>query len=162
MSEQWKLIEDYPNYEVSNMGRVRNTKTGRILRLVVNEWGYLHVTLCKDGKMKRFLVHRLVATTFIQNPENKSQVNHINGIKTDNRVENLEWVTNSENQQHAIRTGLRTKSGSPKQKVRCIETGQEFESQHDAARYFGCNSGSIHVSIYKRCGVKGKYHFELA
>lgn len=166
MLEIFKLISDYPNYEVSNLGNVRNRKTGRVLRPGRQKDGYLLVGLCKDGKEKKFLVHRLVATAFISNPDNKLQVNHINGNKTDNRVENLEWNTDSENQKHSIRTGLRTKfnfktnNPKPKQPVRCIETGQEFESMLSASKYFGCFHSAIRNSIHKGYKCKG-YHFEL-
>lgn len=164
MKEHWKLIEDYPNYEVSDMGRVRNTKTGRVLRPGRDKCGYRYVLLCKEGKSKIFRVHRLVANAFILNLENKPYINHINGDKTDNRLDNLEWCTQSENIKHAIRIGLKSKSdklGKPKQRVRCIETSQEFESQSQTAKYFGVDQGSIHASIHKGCKVKRKYHFEL-
>lgn len=159
MKEQWKDIENYPNYQVSDLGSVRNKLTGKLLRLVKDKYGYMSVCLCKDGAPKRVRIHRLVATSFIPNPDNKRTINHINGCKTDNYVSNLEWSTYSENNIHSIKTGLRTKSGSPKQRVRCIETQQVFESQHDAARYFGCNQCSIHSSIYKGIRCKG-LHFE--
>jgi hypothetical protein len=74
-------------------------------------FGYMQIDLCKNGKIKRHLVHRLMAKTFIKNECNKEQVNHINGIKNDNRLENLEWNTRSENQLHSIRLGLRTTVG---------------------------------------------------
>lgn len=170
MTEVYKTIEDYPNYEVSNLGNVRNIKFDRVRKPMIDKDGYLCVVLSKDGKHKYQFIHRLVATAFISNPKNKRTVNHINGIKTDNRVENLEWATDGENQKHAYKTGLRkitdknsfkTNNPNPKQRVRCIETGQEFESILGAARYFGCCHGSIHCSIHKGSRVLKKYHFEL-
>jgi uncharacterized protein YerC len=73
--------------------------------------GYLYIDLCKNGKVKKFTAHRLIAISFLPNEENKQEVNHINGIKTDNKVGNLEWVTKSENQLHSIKNGLRTTKG---------------------------------------------------
>lgn len=161
MKEIYKTIEDYPNYEVSNLGNVRNKKTGRVLRPSVDKDGYLYVQLYNDNKPKTFRIHRLVTSTLIPNPENKKEVNHINGDKTNNCVSNLEWCTRSENVSHAYRAGLKFHSGgSPKQKVRCIETGQIFESQHQASRYFGCAVTQIRQSILNEWGCKG-YHFEL-
>lgn len=156
MIEVYKTIEDYPNYEVSNFGSVRNIKTGRVLRPSTYESGYQCVGLYLNGIQKYHLTHRLVASTFIPNPEHKRTVNHINGIKTDNRVENLEWATDSENIKHAYKTGLNSRIHH----CRCIETGQVFESISGAARYFGCYPNRVHQSIHKRCRCKG-YHFEL-
>lgn len=93
------------NYSVSNIGEVRNDKTGKIMKLGFHQ-GYRTVGLTVNGKMTGKRVHRLVAFAFIPNPENKPYVNHINGDRGDNRVENLEWVTPAENTQHAVRTGL--------------------------------------------------------
>lgn len=102
-TEIWKPIPDAAGYEVSNLGNVRNAnKITHLVLSILN--GYYKVNL---GKYGTYLVHRLVAQTFIPNSENKPQVNHINGNKRDNRVENLEWVTASENAQHALRTGLK-------------------------------------------------------
>lgn len=155
--EIWRKIGDYPNYEVSNQGRVRNIKTGRVLRLGRDGDGYQLIKLYRGGKPKRFKVHRLVAIAFIENPYNKKEVNHISGDKTDNRVENLEWSTRSENMKHAYHTGLNQNI----QRCHCIETNQIFESQCDAAICFGCHQSSISQSIRKGCKVKRKYHFEL-
>ena len=115
MYEIWKPIIGYEEiYEISNIGRIRRicskqgSAKGKILKTSYNDNrnDYYSVDLRKDGVAKTCSVHRLVAQTFIPNPENKPEVNHINGMKCDNRVENLEWVTSSENRVHAWRTGL--------------------------------------------------------
>lgn len=108
-NEIWKPTVDIEGYEVSNLGRVRSFKQnckGLILKPRISRWGYQHVRLAINNDRKIFSVHKLVALAFIPNPLNKPCVNHINGIKTDNRVENLEWVTYAENISHAISKGL--------------------------------------------------------
>ena len=99
-------------YQISSLGRARSFKAGKvkILRPVYDGKGYAYVGIHKDGEQKKIHIHALVAKAFVPNPDNKPFVNHINGIKSDNRVENLEWVTPSENIQHALKTGL-MKSG---------------------------------------------------
>lgn len=106
--EIYKTIEGFENYQVSNLGNIKSFNYGRenIIKTTKNKFGYLNLTLFKKGKRYYFSVHRLVATTFIQNPENKKQVNHINGVKTDNCVENIEWNTCKENMTHAFSVGL--------------------------------------------------------
>ena len=103
MEEEWRDIEGYKClYQVSNMGKVKSlnykrTCKEKILKTGKNKNGYLRVILCKNNKHKKFLVHRLVATAFIDNPENKPNIDHINTIKDDNRAENLRWCTQKEN-----------------------------------------------------------------
>ena len=104
--EYWNDIEGYPNYAVSNLGRVRSKKTGKLLKSYQTK-GYLRVSLYNDAGRKCKLVHRLVAEAFIPNPQNKSDVNHINGCKTDANACNLEWATASENMSHAHSNRLR-------------------------------------------------------
>ena len=122
MEEIWKWIDGYENmYQVSNLGRVRSVDRdvycevspnklqhiyGKVLKQGTNHKGYPIVYLSKDGKQKTITVHRLVALTFIENPLNLPQVNHIDGDKTNNNVSNLEWCDNSYNQIHAHKTGL--------------------------------------------------------
>ena len=113
METVWKAIPGYDGqYEVSDTGAVRSTnyrRTGNTkeLKPIPSGKGYLMVGLCKNGKMHWEKIHRLVASLFIPNPENKPQVNHLDGVKTNNVVSNLEWATGGENQTHAYRTGLK-------------------------------------------------------
>lgn len=118
--EVWASVKGFEGqYEVSNIGNIRSIdryvdhyKGGKRLykgtskNVRLNRYGYLRCNLKDSGKRYDFSVHRLVALAFIPNPENKEQVNHINGIKTDNRVENLEWCTSSENNIHATKYRL--------------------------------------------------------
>lgn len=96
--EVFKDIKGYPDYQISSEGRVWSDKSQRYLSPVPNSNGYLQIKLiATNGKRKAELIHRLMALAFIPNPENKPEVNHINHLRDDNRVENLEWVTKSEN-----------------------------------------------------------------
>jgi hypothetical protein len=101
----WKSIPSFPNYKVSNIGEVINNK-GKILKPCITS-GYPMVVLCSDVAKKHFYIHRLVAKAFIENPLDKEEVNHKNGVKTDNQSDNLEWVYPNENVNHAYKTGLR-------------------------------------------------------
>ena len=110
--EIWKWIFGYEGlYQVSNFGRVKsfNGRWGsvQILKPVLQKNGYLTVSLCKNGKLKTVKIHRLVAETFLTNSDNLPEVNHKDGNKLNNCVENLEWCTGKENVQHALENGLR-------------------------------------------------------
>jgi hypothetical protein len=113
IKEIWKDIKGFEGlYQASNFGNIRSlpmrySPTINILKPRMGNWGYYFVTLYKENKAYQRVIHRLIAKTFIPNPENKPQTNHKNGNKLDNSVENLEWVTASENIEHAYRTGLK-------------------------------------------------------
>lgn len=158
--EIWKDVVGFEGlYEVSNLGRVKSSaKINRAHEIVLKtpanyRTGYLFADLCKAGqKNKHSSVHRLVATAFLPNPEDKVQVNHINGDKTDNRLENLEWATRSENQKHSIDTGLRTAKGEKNSQASLNEDGvlaiRELVrigtlTQVQIARAFGISSATI-------------------
>lgn len=167
-TEEWKTViydgEIWDRYEVSSHGRVRSLnyrKTGqiKILNQHENNSGYLLLRLVHNGKRKLCLVHRLVAETFIPNPNNYSDVNHINENKHDNRIENLEWLPHKKNMEHG--TCQERKAKSQGKRVRCVETGEEFESCHDVERKTGLAQHSISKAcrgILKTCG---KLHWEF-
>lgn len=169
MEEIWKDIEGFNgSYQISNLGRVKSFKKhyeNRILKPTTNYKGYLKITLHIDVRsMKTLSIHRLVAQAFIPNPENKPQVNHINCIKTDNNITNLEWCNNSENQIHAFKNGLQTSNGGrKKRKVRCIETGKVFNMVNEAARFISkekdCRSSIIRSCKYGKIKAYG-YNWE--
>ena len=151
--EQWRDIEGYEGiYQVSDMGNVRNVKYNRNLKPTGDTRGYLKVELCKDGKQASFKVHRLVALAFIPNPDNKREVDHINTIKTDNRVSNLRWFTRKQQiTENKITKERVTKAGKcnivkaiekHKKKVLCITTGEIFDSAADAAKHYNLKNKS--------------------
>jgi hypothetical protein len=101
-----KIIKDFPDYTISTKGIVIKIKTNKELSIWIGANGYKHVDLRKDGKGIKVALHRLLAIAFIDNPNNKRTVNHIDGNKLNNNLENLEWATDSENVKHAYNNGL--------------------------------------------------------
>lgn len=157
--EEWRQVEDFPRYDVSNEGRVRNNKTGRIMKNQVKSNGYAVLTLRIDKTPHTQAVHQLVANAFIENERNGCDVNHKDGNKLNNRVDNLEFCTRRENIRHAFSTGL--KKPSRQIKVRVIETNQEFESIRECARALGVLQNSICYCLNGKQRTCGGYHYEL-
>jgi hypothetical protein len=142
--EIWKPIAGYERlYEVSNFGNVRRIfRYGKrwvhTCKQKLTKDGYRESTLVKDNNPKCVRTHRLVAAAFCENPHNKNEVNHIDGNKLNNRADNLEWCTSSENQKHAYKIGLQNVSGgalSNRKPVLCIELGVKKDSLHEMQRY---------------------------
>lgn len=147
-SEKWKQIKEYPDYVVSNQGRIRSLHTGGILKAHDNDFGYLTVTLYNENMSAQCYVHRLVAKEFVPNKDISlfNQVNHIDGNKKNNDCSNLEWVTAQENKQHAVCNGLIKKFGLQKSVAQMDLTGNViaiFKSATEAARVVGVSQGNI-------------------
>lgn len=149
------MYDKFPNYDVDEFGVVRNIKTNRVLHQHIDKDGYLRVAIYdKEHKQHRKLVHRLVAEAFIPNPDNLPQVNHKDGNKQNNSVDNLEWCTHSENQKHRFYTlqkGLR--------RIVQVETQRSFQSIKTAGTICGIYPSNISRAI-KHGSTAGGYHWE--
>lgn len=125
----YKDIKDYEGlYAVSGDGSVYSYKNKRVLKGLKGKNGYVYVGLCKNGIVRQYTVHRLVGEAFIPNPENKPEIDHINGDRQDNRVENLRWATKKENRRNPITTERMSakKRGLPaKNKKKVIQSDME-------------------------------------
>lgn len=156
--EQWLPISDFPKYEVSNTGRIRNERTGKILKPGKNPKGYSIVCLHKDNAQHTRKVHRLVADAFCDNSQRADQVNHKDGDKNNNHSSNLEWCTGSDNILHAYSSGLRKPPHTKKVKV--VETGETFDSMSDCARHIDGTVSGIYDCLTGRQSTHRGYHFE--
>lgn len=170
MNEVWKTVtgferaDEFQHFQISNFGRVKNTKTGKIKKNQMTPDGYHQIKLTSKGKSYTYRVHRLVALAFIDNSENKREVNHIDGNKTNNNVDNLEWTTRSENMihMHSKNPNAHKGSNNPKAK-RCTividETKETTETIQDMidlmSEKYGIKKG-VSDWFYKRIPKKYK------
>jgi hypothetical protein len=127
--EEWMPVNFDRDYMISNFGRVYSTKSQKIMKQKKETNGYMRICLSSNGKAKTYLVHRIVATAFIENKDSKPYVNHIDSNRSNNLVENLEWVTASENLLHGVEVGNVT---GP------LDSGKRVNWEHaDGRRFFG-------------------------
>ena len=172
MAEIWKNIKGYKNfYQISNFGKVKSLKrqrTGkngskvsvkkRILKSGKSKSGYLQVVLCKKGICKNFSIHRLIAIAFINNPTNHPEINHIDGNKTNNKIENLEWCTRSYNCLHSYKLNLvkiikgenHKNSKLNEIQVKIIRSLKDDLTQKEIAKYFNISQTNIKDILNRR------------
>ena len=175
-NETWKPISGFNEaYEVSDLGNIRSIKrtinqfghktnynrvfSGKILKPRTQNSGYLLIWLSKNGISKPYLMHRLIALEFIPNTQNYLCVNHKDGDKLNNQVDNLEWCNHSENLKHAYRVLKQKRNSKP---VKCVELNQIFPSMAEAAKKFNMSKSSIYHVLVGRNKTAGGYTWERA
>ena len=166
-TEIWKDIPNYEGlYKINNYGKIKRLPFNRYIK-THNEKGYIRVALCKNNKVKHLYLHRLIALTFIPNPENKPEVNHKDGNKLNNNINNLEWSTRKENMNHARDTGLwkvtkNMKKGLDQSKAtyqynRCYRLLNVYNSAKEASLRTKINHGNICACCEGRRKTAGGY-----
>ena len=172
-NEIWKDIPGYEGfYQASNLGRIKSLlfynnrykkyiKREKILKTTTQKTGYLMLTLCKDKKKSNLLVHRIIAKTFLSNPNNYPQVNHKDGNKKNNCVDNLEWCTSKQNNKHAFDTGLNKYNHAFDnyhftKKVGQYDLNDNFIKEFDSITKASVETNTLVQSICKVCKGKRK------
>lgn len=166
--EIWKPIKDYENlYEVSNYGNIKSLKYNKekLLKPYMTSTGYYKIDLRKNNIRKIRPIHKLVAEAFLENPKNLSEVNHKDGDKTNNNMNNLEWVTRAENIKHSYKTGLHIHLPDCKPVNQIdINTGQilnNYKSINDAAKHLNIRHESISACINGVTNSYGGYKWKI-
>jgi hypothetical protein len=155
-NEIWKPIKGYDQYFASNMGRIKcsnfgNTGEERLKKLTILKNGYLNVVLIKNTIKTTYFVHRLIAETFLENPENKLIVNHKNSIRNDNRVENIEWCTSSENTKHMYKQGYKVSEETKKKQTNSLKTNDVLFLDGEEFRDINGYENIYQISNFGRC-----------
>lgn len=181
--EEWRKIEEFPRYSVSNKGNIRDDRTGKIRKTTISNVGYPIVSI--NGSAR--LVHRLECAAFIPNPDNKPTVNHKDGNRSNNDLNNLEWATYHENNIHGWRVldstnrrekarkphceyfgpghimndkGRRKMSEAKKKRIICVETGKTYSCALEASEHSTVGKACITHACNGRCKTAGGYHWK--
>ena len=155
--EIFKEIPFYEDYLISNIGRVYSKKSDKFVKCWINNRGYLSITLCKNGKRKNYLIHRLIAQAFIPNPKNLPMINHKDENPLNNNIENLEWCTSKYNCNYG--TGLQRRRIANSKRVMCIETNIIYPNVIEAYNDTKACTTSIHKVCHKKRKTAGKLHW---
>lgn len=158
--EIWKDIKNYEGkYIISNYGDIKSlnykrTNISQLLKPQEDKNGYFTIPLCKNGKAKRYKVHKLVAQTFIYNPHNYTQINHKDENKQNNKIDNLEWCTQSYNNLY----GNHLKK--IRKKIICLDTGKTYKSIKEASEELSIDNSSICACCKGKLKTAGRYHWK--
>ena len=160
-----KDIQFYESlYAATEDGQIYSYRSKKFLKPKVRKDGYLEITLCKEGKKKSCLVHRLIAETFLPNPEGKPQISHLDETRSNNAVSNLAWAdakTNCNMPEHKKRKSESLMNNTSSKKVLCVETNTVYESMSEASRQLGCSPQNIYrackESYRSACGYHWRY-----
>ena len=173
--EIWKQVKGYEGiYEVSTLGKIKNSKRNIIKKPYKDKYGYFLIQLWSNNKSLTTGLHRIIAQAFIPNPQNKPQINHKNGIRDDNRIENLEWCTVSENHKHSFRelgrkghSNMKGRKGKLHPKSRPViqktldgKIINKYGSVLEAQRYTHIQESSIRSVCYGKYKHAGGYLWE--
>lgn len=143
-------------YAITSCGKVWSYRKQRFLKQEITPYGYCQVVLSKNGEQKHFRVHKLVAQAYIENPDNKNEIDHIDRNRLNNAVPNLRWVSSAENKQNTSRVGEKKQFT----KIRCIETGEIYKSCAAAARAIGVHVYTLNCCVNGKQKTCGGYHWE--
>jgi hypothetical protein len=160
MAEQYKIINDFPNYEVSSFGNVKNNKTGRVLKPGIDGHGYYYINLCKDGNIYKKRIHKLVGETFIPNPQNKQCIDHKDNDRLNNNVNNLRYATikeNSMNSKLSSRNTSNFKGVSFLKQRNKYKAYIKFNGKNKHLGYFDKIEDAINARVKKAKEIFGDY-----